>query len=402
MKTVPAVSISLLAIGIGVAIGVGTAMSEFTNERGVEAVADQSGTSGVVVGASPSGQPRMIVLGDADFDFGVMEREETRQHTFQLKNIGDAPATLKQGNTTCKCTLSELAKGTIQPGEVVDVELEWKPNSFAQQFRQSAVIETNDPENRNITLAIHGRVIQTIRPVPEQVVLNNISSSESRQAEVYVYCYREGDFSLDFDGAEYGKQEEFFAVDITPLSKAVVDEEPEATSGVKVTITIEPGLPIGALKQTLRFRSNLEGVPELNIPIRGSISGDISVLASKRIYNNDLRLITLGGVPREEGGKYKLQLLLKGPFAKQTQLTVAEVVPADILQVEIQTENVNAVNDGAVLLYPLTIAIPPGSRAASYMGSEGGKIAPFGKIVIETTHPTDKKVVLRVRFAVEG
>ena len=167
-------------------------------------------------------------------------------------------------------------------------------------------------------------------------------------------------------------------------------------------MTILPGLPMGPIKQELHFTSNLEDLPELNIPVHATVAGDVSVLASKDLYNSDLRMITLGGVPRDTGGVYRLQLLVKGPFAKTTELSVGEIDPSDVLRVEIDTENASSINDGAVLLYPVTLTIPPNSRPVSRLGGKEGTGPKFGKIVIDTTHPQAEKVLLLVKFAIQG
>ena len=107
-------------------------------------------------------------------------------------------------------------------------------------------------------------------------------------------------------------------------------------------------------------------------------------------------------MPRATGGVYRLQLLVKGPHAATTEFSIAETDPADVLQAKIDTENAASHNNGAVLVYPLIVTIPPGSRPISRLGGKEGTGPRFGKIVIDTTHPQAEQVLLRVRFAVEG
>jgi hypothetical protein len=127
------------------------------------------------------------------------------------------------------------------------------------------------------------------------------------------------------------------------------------------------------------------------------------VFAAKSLYNSDRKIVTIGAVERQSGGTYKLQLLVKGPHAKDVQLSVGEVDPPDVLQVSIDTEHPSSINSGTVLMYPLTISIPPDSRAVSRLGGTANDAgAKLGKIVIETTHPQTKQMVLYVQFAVEG
>ncbi len=127
------------------------------------------------------------------------------------------------------------------------------------------------------------------------------------------------------------------------------------------------------------------------------------MFAAKNLYHSDRKIITIGAVQRERGGTYKLQLLVKGTHAKDVQLRVGEVDPPDVLQVSIDAEHPSSINNGTVLMYPLTITIPPGSRTVSRLGGAADDAGvKLGKIVIETTHPQTKQLVLFVQFAVEG
>jgi hypothetical protein len=398
--------ISVFAVAIGAAVGWGLTVREFAREEGAAAL--QSGSTAnqqrtPAVSAPRKGEPQVTVVGSAEFHFGVMQLGDTGKHAFVLKNTGDAPLSLKKGDTTCKCTLSALADRQLAPGKTTQVELEWTPKEFADQFRQTAYIETNDPRQPKVRLEIVGRVIQTVRVQPESIALSNISFNESRTADVFIYCYRDEDFSLTFDRLADPSTAAFFDVQIVPLSPAEVAEEALAKSGVKVVVTIKPGLPLGALAQTIYLAPLSKDLPELSIPIQGSVAGDISVFAAKNLYNGDRRIITIGAVDRASGGTYKLQLSVKGPHAKEVKFSVGEVDPPDVLQVSIDTEHPSSINNGTVFMYPLTITIPPGSRNVSRLGGEtsdpGVKL---GKIVIESTHPQTKQLVLHVQFAVEG
>jgi len=75
---------------------------------------------------------------------------------------------------------------------------------------------------------------------------------------------------------------------------------------------------------------------------------------------------------------------------------VQKVDPQDVLAVEL--DEPHEINAGAVYMHPLNIAIPPGSRLVNRMGTEQAKM---GRIVIETTHPDIKTILVYVKFAVE-
>lgn len=401
-----AIYVSIAAIVAGTAIGWGLTSREFANDgQATELMAVAAGGDAATsaVAAPRAGQPRVEVVGTAEYQFGVMQLGETGKHQFALKNVGDVPLTLTKERTTCKCTLSALADRQLAPGKTTEVTLEWTPKEFAPQFRQTAYIKTNDPLHPMVQLDVVGRVIQTVRMQPDSIVFSNISAGESRTAEVFVYSYRDQEFSMTVDRFSDPTTAGYFDVAIAPLSSEIVAAEQDAKAGVKVTVTVKPGMPIGPLSQTIYLAPLSKDLPELSIPIQGSVAGDISVFAAKHLYNSDRKIVTIGAVKRDKGGIYQLQLSVKGPHAKDVRLKVAEVDPPEVLQVEIDSEHPSSINNGAVLMYPLTIKIPPGSRTVSRLGGEASTVdAKFGKIVIETTHPQIKQFVVHVQFAVEG
>ncbi len=404
MKTGLIVFFAVDAVVLGVVLGMVLTWNEFANEQGMQVAANPgSGLSDAAmkrVGMSAVGEARLQVVGPADFDFGVMEKGEKLSHSFVIKNVGDDVLTLQKPKTSCKCTSSNAGDERVRPGATTEIELSWEPHSFTPNFRQTATLDTNDPTHKLLTLQIHGRVIQSIRAAPEDIVMSNISANEEHESVVHVYCYRTKDVELAFDHFDKPELADSFEVTVEPLPPAEVAKEPYALAGFEVRVKLKPGLPLGPITQSLYFRTNLDG-PDFEIPIRGSVSGDVTVLAGGEMYDSEHRIITLGGVPRATGGEFLLHLLVKGSHAEETKLSVGEVDPADVLEVRIDSEKRTRLGKG--YLYPLTITIPPDSPVVSRLGTSTGQGSrKYGKILINATHPVTKEILLYVKFAVDG
>ena len=86
--------------------------------------------------------------------------------------------------------------------------------------------------------------------------------------------------------------------------------------------------------------------------------------------------------------------MVRGPHAKNVKLQPVKIVP-DLLQVD--AGQGKPIGQAAVTQIPLTIRIPPGNRAANYLGS---KAADLGQIVFQTGHPQQPDLRILVRFAV--
>ena len=116
---------------------------------------------------SKTGPWPKAVVPETEFRFEAMAMGSSKSHKFTFKNEGKAPLKLKKGETTCKCTLSDLAKESIPVGGEAEVELTWTPKAAEPEFLQEASIHTNDPDNKLIKLTVRGPVHELVMVRPE-------------------------------------------------------------------------------------------------------------------------------------------------------------------------------------------------------------------------------------------
>ena len=91
---------------------------------------------------------------------GLIWRHESlteAEHTFIIRNGANAPLQLKNGGTTCKCTVAELPERLIAPGEGGTVRLAWH-TGLDREYAHGATIETNDPDHSRLYLRVQGDV----------------------------------------------------------------------------------------------------------------------------------------------------------------------------------------------------------------------------------------------------
>ncbi|EMI28199.1 DUF1573 domain-containing protein, partial [Rhodopirellula europaea] len=89
--------------------------------------------------------PKVELPDGNEHDFGIMQPDEEGEHIFRVKNVGDAPLTLKIGASTCKCTVGTLENESLAPGEETEVKMAWTVKTNETTFGQSAELRTNDP-----------------------------------------------------------------------------------------------------------------------------------------------------------------------------------------------------------------------------------------------------------------
>lgn len=345
-------------------------------------------------------QPKATVVGGTEYNFGIMQAGETLDHTFVIRNDGEAPLRLEKGETSCKCTLSELSDGYVQPGEEVEIHLSWEAKDETPSFRQTARILTNDRTAGNvgddeelqgvIEFAIFGRIQQLIQARPEErLIATQLPAGKEHQLEFIVYSPAVDLFKIT--GVELLNPEiaEYFEVSHSPTSV----EEPDSglsLAGHQFTVRLKPGLPLGRFSQTLGISTDIPNTSRFEYPIKGSIAGDLQILSSE--WNNEVGMLMVGQVRSSQGTKRHFSLSASGEH-KAIEITKIEVSPPDVLKVSHDEPN----DFGKARVFRFTLEIPPGTTPASYFGSgENG----YGEVTIHTTHPDTPTLKMLIKFAV--
>jgi hypothetical protein len=339
--------------------------------------------------------PRVVVEGGADYDFGVMDRGETRRHTFRIRNNGPKPLELDVLRSTCKCTIAESPTGPIPPGGVGRVTLEWTARTYESAFQQSATIHTSDPATPVVVLSIQGRVMRSVQATPLEINLGDVPQGESRQSTFTIHGFRDSQLEVvdfEWDNKEI---EEFFEVRVHPGDAADRITYPDAKAAIICELVLKPGLEMGPFQQLLRLTTNSATATLVELPIQGRIVSDIMVVGKG--YGERSGMLQLGLVSATSGATRRLRILVKGPFRQDVTLSKGPIDPADALDVQIGQPT--ELNRGAVRMFPVDVIVRPGTPVVSRLA---GRAERPGRIVIETSHPTVPWIEIQVSFAVSS
>jgi hypothetical protein len=339
--------------------------------------------------APPAGKQPKVEVDRAVYEFEEMDSQAKGTHPFTLKNVGNDSLTLKKGGTTCKCTLSELERTELAPGESTTVTLTWTPKNLVGEFRQTATILTNDPTKPRVELVVKGKVVTTLRTSPDEVVFTKVPAGETATATVHLFCTRpKAAKILGYELADPRTAEQFGVV-FKPMPPDHVAGEAGARSGYLVQITVKPGLSPGPFRQTIRIKTD---VTPIEISVRGTVATGMSIAG--RGWNDELGLLAIGSFSSREGFERTYRIVVGGPYRKEVRITGVKAEP-DLLHVTLG----QPVDKGATVETPITIRIPRGSPPANFLGSERAKL---GVIALETSHPHVPTWKIPVQFAIEN
>jgi len=394
MKTIIAIIVALV-LGTGIGIGVGWLRIFSTPWDGPPPV-DLEHVSAIPAGAGPAPVADVDRL---EFDFGKLDLEKTGRQEFTVTNRGTAILKLTRGETTCRCTVSDLERSDVSPGESTKIILTWRPTAEPGPYQQSATFLTNDPKRPRFTITITGQVTATLRVRPALVSFGRISAQETSHAEATILSYLDEPLQLGAPRFEQNDIAQYFDAAVTPLENSELNANMSAKSGYRLAVTIKPGLPHGPFKQTITLGTNNSNRKVLAVPLEGSVGSEISVVGPG--WDAEHEALYLGPVKSQEGLSCRLLLVVRGPYRKEVRFKLAEPVPVPL---KITLGEPTDINNGQLIQTPLLIEIPKGSPQASHLGvQEDGKDVPeeSATIHLQTTHPDTPTLRIPVRFAVE-
>ena len=388
---------SLIALAVGIAAGVYTSYREFEGERlptknTLAVLAEKGGSSGASDG------PKVIVEGGEIFDFGTMDRGSKGHHDFVFRNVGTKPLVLTLRETTCKCTIpavngKPMEKGdklTIAAGGSHPLTLEWAIKVTQEKYSQSAEFETTDPRREIVKLLIHGKTVDAIELEDASIAFSGITANEPAAEELVLYSHRDQELKITKQTWQDSPSKDFLEATFSPLSQDEAFRH-GAKGGLTMRVALKPGLPLGITKQVITLRTNYEGIDPQVIPVNIRIVGDISLLGPR--VPSGSTSVALGSIDQKVGMTHTVYLHIKGPHRDMTDVQIESIEPASLLA----TLEKPLTDSPAVKRIPLKIEVPAGVPLGNFLGTDNSKT---GKIILKTTHPEIKQIVIPVLFVV--
>ncbi len=290
----------LVLFGCAASFGVGSVLWEAAGGADVTTVFEEK--------VDPNAPKPIVEYVDyPDHEFGTMDLEAEGSYTFRIGNTGNAPLKLKEGPSSCQCTLSNLINDTIPPGEVGEVELKWKTEEVGE-FAQGVTIWTNDPKDPAIVLRVTGEVQQAIGIEPHELVYPHTDPSESPTGTFTVYSF--ADKNTHIERTSDAKSN--WIKSIEPVAQQELEEN-DALAGYRVTFQLpaeqEAGyfvhqIPVALVTETAGGATRR--IEQLTV--RGTIRSSFVVFGSKIRSNGRL---AIGKLLNQQGAEAEFTVVLR-------------------------------------------------------------------------------------------
>lgn len=357
MKPLPVI---LGVIALCASIGLISWMSQPRGADSVAATEAKPATSNPLTIAASGPHPK-AVLEEEIYDFGKMILGNTDNHSFVIRNDGEAPLVLKKGIVACKCTVPTIPEEAIPPGGTAEIVMEWKPLGPDEAFDKFAEIWTNDPENEKITLKITGEVRQLVQMQPS----SPWTISTVREDEPTTITGGIASGQDEFQILEISTTADWLSVEARPLEEDELTRFGEGmASGYMLTATVHPEMPVGRFQEAITIKTDLrlgDGIGyQMPISVSGTRPGPFSILGQE--WFGSEMTVRMEKVDPAKGKSVTLSLFTAREDEPMT-LTSVETDP-DIAEVTLTRDE--AFPAKTKERYKLTFTLPAGVPAGRY------------------------------------
>ena len=349
-------------------------------------------------------RPRIVFDSD-EYDFGVMEFGDTMRRAFTFHNRGDYPLVVAKADSSCTCTLANIAEDAIPPGGEAQVELEWTARASptaGSRFRHWAKLQTNDPDQPLVTLTVHGDMTAPVVAWPAELIFTRLAKSQTASARIDLYCYRDiagsapgaardatpGDGTLRIVRTELLSDKTAGAFVVAPQASAPPDvKSRRAKSGRSVEVTVRPGLPKGAFRQVVRLHTNVPGALPVDVAVTGEVGDDVRLVGAG--YNERTGVLDLGTFKAADGTSREFELFVYGQ--RDPKLPV-KIVRSDLETLRVSVSEGVVDNIKGAVRFGLKVSVPAGAITEEKSGA-----AASGSFRIDAG-PETPQMEVQVRF----
>jgi hypothetical protein len=329
-------------------------------------------------------------------DFGTMTFGSSRSHRFVIRNAGTGPLSLEVLSSTCKCTIGELEKSVLAPGEETGVELTWTAESMLRDFSQTATIRTSDPDQEEIQLSVRGFIGSSLVVDPIRILIGDVSSKDQTLRKTTLYSYYDKPLEVEeMTWADPNTRDRVqLKAAVRQLTAGEVEQHKDAKYAADIEVQLNQGMPAGPLNGFVELKTNLGEREKLQFGVSGKILSDIRVIGSTN-FDERTNALTIGKIVASEGKVTPLLIgIRKDENGPEPSLTVDAIRPQETLQVKIGEPKAR----GSQRIFPVELIVPPGTAPVSFAGTNPTN---FGKVVFRTNLEHSPELSMFVKFEVE-
>jgi hypothetical protein len=339
------------------ALSVLTILATFANQSAYSATKGTNTSRNRQLTNEPSG---IISFDRPVFDFGQVKRGQKLPATFTFKNNGKGTLTIQGVQASCDCTTADAAKGkTFAPGESGAIEVMFDTTDYSGKVTKALTVITNERSMPDRTLTITATVNSDVDANPPLADFGDVVLNQSAQQIIRLKNNMKTELKID----KVRYNEEFLDVGYTKEGREF-----------SIYVKLKPTAPIGFYKDTIWIKNNSTSLPEMPIPVRATVRGQIAVTPA---------YVEFGSVPVSEKA------------SRQISLTALEGFDITSNSIELNVNGAKTDDGQNMMRVSVTPADKNGKRVNLELmnpGSKSGSV--HGKVTLQTTNPQQKNLTV--------
>jgi hypothetical protein len=219
------------------------------------------------------------------FDFREVSPGAVIAHAFVLQNRSTNTVRILNVRTSCGCTTTAMATNLLLPGQALELTVSLNLQGRSGPQRKTLTVESDDPMNPRLRLAMTGVVINPIEVTPAGVHFGTLARDGEAEREVLLT----------------GRTGVVFKVkEVKPSSQDLTAtfETREEGRSYRVKIRSVGPRQAGTTQAAVRVLTDHPVVPELNIPVTLFVGADVVAAPTSLILvqgpTNGMRMYYVG------------------------------------------------------------------------------------------------------------
>jgi len=194
-----------------------------------------------------------IIFNNKVFNFGEIMEGDTTVCLFHFKNEGDTILKLVYVRATCGCTVTEVSKKLIEPGDTGTIKAVFYSARQHGKISKYIFVTTNDKEHKKTMLKIVGQVNKTWKCEPRKVDFGKVRKEAIFTKSVIISCTSVDSIRVDS-----------ITVEPSDLSAEILSKK---RNRIKVKVSLDTSDIKWKFIGVIRFYSNIPYNRKITIPV---------------------------------------------------------------------------------------------------------------------------------------
>lgn len=135
---------------------------------------------------SPVWAAPQIAVENLNYNFGKILQGDQVEYVFRFRNTGDQVLQVGNVRSSCGCTAALLSATRIAPGDMGELRTTFDSTRFKGGIHKTVTIDTNDPQQSQVSFALSGDVKAELLIEPERVNWGKVKKDASLTATVKI------------------------------------------------------------------------------------------------------------------------------------------------------------------------------------------------------------------------